>query len=43
MINPETRARTVVPVDPGKTIKEPLLRAILREANLSVDDFIRLL
>lgn len=43
LIQPETKARTVVPVHPGRTIKEPLLRAILRDANLSVDAFIELL
>ena len=43
LIHPATRVRTVVPVHPGKTIKEPLLRAIVRDANLSVDEFIELL
>jgi predicted RNA binding protein YcfA (HicA-like mRNA interferase family) len=43
LIQPETKARTVVPVHPGRTIKETLLRAIVRDANLSVDEFIELL
>ena len=43
LIHPETKARTVVPIHPGRTIKEPLLRGIIRDANLSVDDFIGLL
>jgi predicted RNA binding protein YcfA (HicA-like mRNA interferase family) len=43
LIHPETKARTVVPVHPGRTIKEPLLRAIIRDANLSVDEFVGLL
>lgn len=43
LIQPEMKARTVVPVHPGRTIKEPLLRAILRDANLSIDEFIKLL
>ena len=43
LIQPETKARTVVPVHAGRTIKEPLLRAIIRDANLSVDAFIELL
>ena len=43
LIQPEMKARTVVPVHPGRTIKEPLLRAILRDANLSIDEFIELL
>jgi predicted RNA binding protein YcfA (HicA-like mRNA interferase family) len=43
LIQPEMKARTVLPVHPGRTIKEPLLRAILRDANLSIDAFIELL
>jgi predicted RNA binding protein YcfA (HicA-like mRNA interferase family) len=43
LIQPATKARTVVPVHRGKNIKEPLLRGILRDANLSTDDFIELL
>ena len=43
LIHPETKARTVVPVHPGRTIKDPLLRAIIRDANLSADEFIELL
>jgi predicted RNA binding protein YcfA (HicA-like mRNA interferase family) len=43
MIHPETRTRTVIPVHQGRTIKEPLLRAILRDAGLSVDQFLTLL
>jgi predicted RNA binding protein YcfA (HicA-like mRNA interferase family) len=43
LIQPEMKARTVVPVHPGRTIKEPLLRAILRDASLSIDKFIELL
>jgi len=43
LIHPETKARTVVPVHPGRTIKEPLLRAIIRDANLSVEEFVELL
>ncbi len=43
LIQPETKARTVVPVHPGRTIKEPLSRAILRDANLSVEEFVELL
>ncbi len=40
LLHSETKARTVVPFHPGRT--EPL-RANLREANLSVDEFIELL
>jgi len=43
LIHPGTKVRTVVPVHPGRTVKEPLLRAIVRDANLSVDEFIELL
>jgi predicted RNA binding protein YcfA (HicA-like mRNA interferase family) len=43
LIHPGSNARTVVPVHPGKTIKDPLLRSIIRDANLSVDEFIQLL
>jgi len=39
----ETKVRMVVPVHPGRTIKEPLLRAIIRDANLSVEEFLELL
>jgi predicted RNA binding protein YcfA (HicA-like mRNA interferase family) len=43
LIHPETKARTIVPVHPGRTIKQPLLRAIIRDANLSVAEFLELL
>ena len=43
LIQPATKARAVVPVHRGKTIKEPLLRGILRDANLSTDELIELL
>jgi predicted RNA binding protein YcfA (HicA-like mRNA interferase family) len=43
LVHPETKARTVVPVHPGRSIKESLLRAIVRDANLTVDEFIDLL
>ncbi|HUJ23509.1 MAG TPA: type II toxin-antitoxin system HicA family toxin, partial [Bryobacteraceae bacterium] len=43
LIHPETKARTVVPVHPGRAIKEPLLRAIVRDSNLSIEEFIELL
>jgi len=43
LIHPETSARTVVPVHAGRTIKESLLRAIVRDAQLTVDEFIELL
>lgn len=43
LIHPGTKARTVVPIHPGRTIKEPLFRAIVRDAGLSADEFIGLL
>ena len=43
LIHPDTNARSVVPVHSGRTIKGPLLRAILRDASLTVDEFCELL
>ena len=43
LMHPKNKARTVVPVHSGRTIKVPLLRAIVRDANLSVEEFIELL
>jgi predicted RNA binding protein YcfA (HicA-like mRNA interferase family) len=43
LIHPETKARAVIPVHRGKTVKEPLLRAIIRDADLSADEFLGLL
>jgi predicted RNA binding protein YcfA (HicA-like mRNA interferase family) len=43
LIHPVSRVRTVVPVHAGRTIKTPLLRSIIREANLSVEEFLDLL
>lgn len=43
LIHTVTRVRTVVPVHRGHTIKEPLLRAIIRDAHLTLDEFLALL
>ena len=43
LMNTTTGARTVVPVHAGRSIKEPLLRAILRDAGLSTGEFLALL
>ncbi len=43
LIHPESNARTVVPMHSGRTIKEPLLRAIVRDAGLRVQEFLELL
>jgi predicted RNA binding protein YcfA (HicA-like mRNA interferase family) len=40
LIHPDTKARTVVPMHAGRTIKTPLLRAIVQEAGLSLDEFL---
>ena len=42
LINGSTGAKTVVPVHAGKTIKKPLLRAIIDDAGLSVMEFLDL-
>ncbi len=39
--NPVTRRRTVIPNHPGD-IPEPTLRAIIRQAGLTVDEFLDL-
>ena len=43
LIHTSKKARTVIPVHGSKTIKKPLLRAIIRDANLSVEEFVALL
>jgi len=40
--NPITKRRTVIPNHPGKNISKGTLRAIIREAGLSVEEFIQL-
>lgn len=40
--NPNTRKRTVIPNHPGKDIPKGTLRAIIREAGLSIEGFNRL-
>ena len=39
--NPQTRARTTVPHHPGK-LPEGTLRAILHQARLRIDEFLKL-
>jgi len=43
LVHSANNARTVVPMHSGRTLKEPLLRAILRDAQLSIDQFLELL
>lgn len=40
--NPETRRRTVIPNYPGNDIPKGTLRAIIREAGLTPEEFNRL-
>jgi len=37
------KTRIVIPVQPGKEVKPGLIRAIIKEAGLSRDDFFQLL
>lgn len=43
LVHPISGQRTVVPVHRGKSIKKPLVFAIIREAGLTVDEFLQLL
>ncbi|OJI07733.1 hypothetical protein BK004_00490 [bacterium CG10_46_32] len=43
LVHPQSGTRTVIPMHAGKTIKKPLLYAIITEAKLSVDAFLNLL
>jgi predicted RNA binding protein YcfA (HicA-like mRNA interferase family) len=43
LIHAHKKARTVIPIRGNKTIKKPLLRAIIRDANLSLEEFVALL
>lgn len=42
-VNSLLNARTVIPIHPGKTIKMPLLKAIIKDCNLTVEQFVELL
>ena len=41
--NPDTRRRTTIPNHPGLEIKKGTLKAILEQAGLTLDGFMRLL
>lgn len=41
--NPTTKRRTTVPNHPGTTLPKGTLRAIIRQAGLKRDEFLRLL
>ena len=43
LINPTTKVRTVVPIHSGKTIAKPLLKDIINDADLSIEQFLDLL
>lgn len=43
LFNPSSKARTVVPIHGGKTIKRPLVCAIINDARLTVEEFVDLL
>ena len=43
LIHHKKKARTVVPIHKGKTIKPSLVHAIIDDARLTVDEFIKLL
>lgn len=43
LLHPETKARTVVPIHVGKTIFKPLLRAIIKDAGMTIEQFLDLL
>jgi len=43
LIHPKTKARTVVPVHGGRTLKRSLVRAIMADAKLTTEEFLRLL
>ncbi len=43
LMHPQTKARTVVPVHFGKTLKRSLVRAIINDAQLSVEEFLKFL
>ena len=40
--NPTTKRWTVIPNHPGKDVPKGTLRAIIREAGLTVEEFVRL-
>ena len=43
LTHPQRKTRTVVPVHSGKTIKKPLLRGIIGDTKLSIEEFLKLL
>ncbi len=43
LLHPLTRARTVVPIHGGRTLKRHLVYSIIRDAQLTTEEFIELL
>jgi predicted RNA binding protein YcfA (HicA-like mRNA interferase family) len=43
LFHPQKKTRTVVPVHSGKTLKRPLLKAILNDAGLTLQEFLDLM
>ena len=43
LIHLKTKARTVVPVHSGKTLKKSLVQAIIGDAQLTAEEFLKLL
>lgn len=42
LIHPKTRARTVVPIHLGRTLKKSLVHTIISDAKLTVEEFLKL-
>lgn len=40
LVNSKTKARTVIPIHSGRTIKKQLMRAIIDDAKISIEEFI---
>ncbi len=43
LVNSPMKARTVVPIHGGRTIKKSLVYAIIEDARLTIEEFIKLL
>lgn len=43
MIHPYTKARTVIPVHRGKSLKRSLVFGIINDAQITVEEFLKLL
>ena len=42
LVHPRTKARTVVPIHRGKTLKKKLVRGIIADTMLSPEEFLKL-